>query len=85
MEGSFGNPSKITKEIGGQFTLGKDRIVRTVVGAVCKAIWPFKTDVEVADICGCDPRNARRIISGELPIPSKLIVAINIELVRRFE
>lgn len=85
MHGVFGNPAVVAKEIGGQFRPGADRIVRTVVGSVCKAIWPEKTDVHVAAICDCDPRNARRYLSGEIPIPAVLLVAINSELVRRFE
>lgn len=85
MSVSFGNATAVAREIGGHFRPGTDKIVRTVVGAVCKAIWPDKTDVHVASICRCDPRNARRYISGELPIPAPLLVAINNELVRRFE
>jgi hypothetical protein len=51
---------------------------------VCKAIWGTeKTDATVAVICKCDPRNARRYFKGELPIPSALLTAINIELTRR--
>lgn len=85
MEGSFGNPNVVAREIDGHFRPGKDRIVKSCVGAVCKAIWPGKTDAEVALVCGCDPRNARRYMSGELPIPSKLLIAINIKLGERFE
>lgn len=85
MEGSFGNRRVVATEIGGHFRAGTDRIVKTCVGAVCKAIWPDKTDVEVAVVCGCDPRNARRYMSGELPIPSKLLIAINVKLGERFE
>jgi hypothetical protein len=85
MRSSFGNPAAVASEIGGHPCPGKDRIVRTLVGPVCKVIWPGKTDVEVALICDCDPRNARRYLSGELPIPSILLAAINIELVKRLE
>ena len=85
MHGPFGNSEKIAIEIGGHFRPGADRIVKSVVGPVCKAIWPHKTDTHVATICKCDPRNARRYLSGELPIPQVLLVAINIELVCRFE
>lgn len=85
MHGSFGNPEAVAREIGGRFTPGSDRIVKTVVGAVCRAIWPDKTDAQVATICGCDPRNARRYMSGEIPMPSVLLAAINVELTKRFE
>jgi hypothetical protein len=79
----FGNSEAVTREIGGQFRPDADKIVRTCVGPVCKAIWPAKTDTHIAGIVGCDPRNARRYLSGELPIPAVLLVAINIELTRR--
>jgi len=85
MEGSFGNPRVVAREIDGHFRQGTDRIVKTVVGAVCKAIWPEKPEIEVAIICGCDPRSARRYMSGELPIPAKLLIAINVKLGERFE
>lgn len=85
MHALFGNSTAVAREIGGHFTQGQDRIVRTIVGPVCKAIWPDKTDAAVAVICDCNPRNARRYMSGELPIPAVLLAAINVELVRRFE
>lgn len=85
MRTSFGNSDAVAREIGGHFRPGTDKIVKSHVGPVCKAIWPHKTDIYVAEICHCDPRNARRYLSGELPIPAILLVAINAELVRRFE
>ncbi len=84
MRSPIGNPAVVTTEIGGQFRPGKDKIVQSLVGPVCKAIWPDKTDAHVAAVCGCDPRSARRYLSGELPIPAILIVAINLALIRRF-
>ena len=83
MHGPFGNSAVVAREIGGRFRPGVDRYVRSIVGPVCKAIWPEKTDTHVAAVCGCDPRNARRYLSGELPIPAILVVAINVELTRR--
>ena len=85
MRAVFGNSLATAKEIGGQFQPGTDKIVRTLVGPVCKVIWPEKTDAQIAVICSCDPRNARRYLSGELPIPAVLLAAINAELVKRFE
>jgi hypothetical protein len=85
MHGAFRNSATVATEIGGQMRPRKDKTVRTLVGPVCKAIWPDKTDAHIAAICRCDPRNARRYLSGELPVPAILIVAINAELVRRFE
>ena len=83
-EREIANATKIEGHLrpGGHAT---DRIVRTVVGPVCKIIWPDKTDAHVAAICGCDPRNARRYLSGELPLPTLLLVAINVELSKRFD
>lgn len=88
MKAVFGNAIATAKEIDGHFDPSKPRkdiIVRTLVGPVCRAIWPDKTDANVAVICRCDPRNARRYLSGELPIPAALLAAINVELVKRFE
>lgn len=70
-------------KIEGRISAGPDIFVRSLVGPVCKVIWPEKTDAHVAAICGCDPRNARRYMSGEIPIPSILLTAINIEIIRR--
>ena len=70
-------------KISGQIAAGVDTFVRSPVGPVCKALWPIKTDAHVAAICGCDPRNARRYMSGEIPMPSILLAAINVELVKR--
>jgi hypothetical protein len=88
MHGTLQNRVDEAREIGGRpcpNAPSADRIVRTIVGRICKIIWPDKTDAHVAAICGCDPRNARRYLSGELPIPAVLLAAINVELVKRFE
>lgn len=88
MHGVFGKSSTGAPQIGGHPRPDgpvADRIVRTLVGPVCKVIWPEKTDAQIAVICCCDPRNARRYLSGELPMPSVLLAAINSELVKRFE
>jgi hypothetical protein len=83
MSALFGNSSAVATEIGGQFRPGQDKYVRSLVGPVCKVIWPEKTDHQVACICDCDPRNARRYMSGELPIPAVLLAAINNAIVKR--
>ncbi len=72
-------------KISGQIATGADRFVQSPVGAVCKALWPppLKADVEIGLICGCDPRNARRYMSGEIPIPAVLLAAINVRLTTR--
>lgn len=86
MRSVFGNAEAVAREIGGRPCPGvqnADEYVRSPVGPVCKVLWPEKTDAEVAVICKCDPRNARRYMSGELPIPAVLIAAINVRLVQR--
>ncbi len=70
-------------KIEGRIATGADRFVQSPVGPVCRALWPEKTDAHVAAICGCDPRNARRYMAGEIPIPSILLTAINVEITRR--
>lgn len=70
-------------KIEGRIASGADGFVQSPVGPVCKALWPVKTDAEVATICGCDPRNARRYMSGEIPIPAILLTAINVKLTKR--
>lgn len=86
MRSVFGNADAVAREIGGRFCpsgKGEDEYVQSPVGPVCRVLWPEKTDANVAAICGCDPRNARRYLSGELPIPEVLIAAINVRLVQR--
>lgn len=74
------------RKIEGQLRLGgnsTDGFVQSLVGPVCKVLWPDCTDACVATICGCDPRNARRYMRGEIPIPSVLLAAINVKLTER--
>lgn len=70
-------------KIEGRIASGADRIVQSLVGPVCKVLWPECTDAQVAVICGCDPRSARRYMSGEIPIPAILLAAINVKLTAR--
>ena len=70
-------------KIEGRIASGADIFVQSLVGPVCKVLWPDKTDAHVAAICGCDPRNARRYMSGEITIPAILLTAINIRLTER--
>lgn len=86
MHGTWQKGSEVSREIGGHIeptAKNQDKIVRTLVGPVCRVIWPEKTDAQIAVICSCDPRNGRRYLSGELPIPAVLLAAINAELVKR--
>ncbi len=70
-------------KISGQIASGADRFVQSPVGPVCKILWPECTDAQIAVICGCDPRSARRYMSGEIPIPAVLLAAINVRLTAR--
>jgi hypothetical protein len=81
MHGTLQKRVDEARKIEGRLRQGTDRIVQSVVGPVCKAIWPDKTDMAVAAICKCDPRNARRYMSGELPAPPRLIHAIDAALI----
>lgn len=70
-------------KIEGRIASGSDGFVQSLVGPVCKVLWPDKTDAHVAAVCGCDPRNARRYMSGEIPIPSILLAAIVVKISAR--
>lgn len=83
MHGPFGNPDRVASEIGGQFRPGQDKIVRRLFGPVAKVIWPTNTDAHVAAIAGCDPRTARRYLSGEFEAPAIVIAAIIVEITKR--
>jgi len=83
MRGALQKRVDEARKIEGQISAGTDRFVQSLVGPVCRAIWPDKTDAHVAAICGCDPRNARRYMSGEIPLPSILLATINVKLTQR--
>lgn len=83
MRSPFGNPVAVATEIDGQFRPDTDKIVRRKFGAVAKAIWPDKTDIEIAAIADCDPRTARRYLSGEFEAPAIVIAAIIVEITKR--
>lgn len=70
-------------KIEGRIVSGTDRFVQSLVGPVCKVLWPDCTDAHVAAVCGCDPRSARRYMSGEIPIPSILLAAITVKIAER--
>lgn len=70
MRSQWGNATAVATEIGGQFQAGRDKIVRPLFGPVAKAIWPHNTDAHIATIAKCDPRTARRYLSGEIDPPA---------------
>ena len=83
MPEGFGNPAATASEIGGRFRPGKDRIVRRLFGPVAKVVWPHNTDAHIAAIAGCDPRTARRYLSGEFDAPAVVIAAMFVEITKR--
>lgn len=63
-------------KIDGQFSPGLDKIVRgCVFGATARAIWDFP-DAVIAQIANCNPRTARRYLSGEQDPPPIVITAM---------
>lgn len=55
----------------------------SVVGPVCKVLWPFKTAAHVATIINSTERHASRIIAGEFEAPGLLVAAIVVEITKR--
>lgn len=73
MHGYSPAAAKVASEIGGQFRPDRDKIVLRGFGAAARARWPEKAAYEIAAICDCDERQAKRYLSGEYPIPYVLI------------
>ena len=69
MRSPWGNARQVEKEIGGRFLAGQDKIVRPLFGPMAKLCWPINTDAHIATIAKCDPRTARRYLSGEIDPP----------------
>ncbi len=76
MRAPFGNSEIVTREIGGHFRPGTDKIVSRKFGLVAKALWPDKTAFHVAAICKCEERHAKRYIDGEYPVPYAMLRAV---------
>ncbi len=53
------------------------------IGAVCKALWPFKTAEELASRVGCSVRAAAYEISGERDPSAQSILAVVNEITPR--
>ena len=77
MHGPFGNSEVVAREIQGRFRPGQDKIVLRKFGLIAKALWPEKTAANVAAICNCDERQAKRYITGEYPIPYIMVRHVN--------
>ena len=66
------------REIERRIVHGDARMCRPAFGAVCKALWPFKTAEELAARVGCSVRAAAYEISGERdPSAQSLMVIMN--------
>ena len=84
MRSSFGNPSEVAREIGGQFRQGTDTIVDvSQFGRVAKVLWPLKTAAHLAAIAKSNERTAARWLSGEFEPPGVILVAVLTEITRR--
>lgn len=77
MHGQFGNPRAVEREIQGQFSPSRDKIVTRKFGIVAKALWPEKTAFYIAEVCNCDERQAKRYLTGEYPVPYIMVRRIN--------
>ena len=77
MRTAFGNSEVVAIEINGKFRPGVDKIVHRKFGVIAKALWPEKTEFNVAAICDCDERQARRYIKGEYPVPYVMLREIS--------
>jgi hypothetical protein len=70
MHGYSPAAEKVASEIGGKFCPSRDKIVpQRGFGKAARARWPEKAAYEIALICNCDERQAKRYLSGEYSIP----------------
>lgn len=77
--------SKIeTTKIDGPFRPEVDKIVRRKFAAVAKVLWG-KPDAAIAAIARVDPRTGRRILRGEVDVPSSVMLAALHEMLRPLE
>jgi hypothetical protein len=84
MKGQYGNPNEVLREIQGQFSPTRDKIVPPPrFGDVCKVLWPCKTAAHVAAIAGRDERTAKRWMAGEFEPPIIVVIAIMAEMFKR--
>ena len=78
------SPSIVSTENSGHCRPHTDRIVRRKFGDVAKLLWA-KPDAVIATIAGCAPRTGRRILRGEVDVPVEVVIAANIEMLRRLD
>lgn len=81
---SYGNRELVENEINGHFRPDKDTLVqRSKFGAVCRVLWPNKTDMHLAAIAGKDERTARRWLADEYEPPASVALAVFQEIFKR--
>lgn len=68
-------------EKSGRFRPHADRIVRRKFGDVARLLWN-KPDVAIASIAKVDPRTGRRILRGEVDVPTSVALAAIEEMLR---
>lgn len=84
MRALFGNPEVVSREIGGHFSAGADKIVPVPNWVwFARRCWPEKTDAELAAIANKDARTARRWLSGEFDPPNVVMAALIQKLFER--
>jgi hypothetical protein len=77
MRAVFGNATAVSREIQGQFSPGRDKIVPPPNWvAFARHCWPDKTAAQLAVIAGKDERTAKRWLSGEFEPPNAVMVAL---------
>ncbi len=81
MSGVLRRQIEKAREIERRIVQGDARICRPAFGAVCKALWPFKTAEELAFRAGCCVRTAGYEISGERDPSAQSIQAVINEIV----
>lgn len=70
MRSTFGNSAVVAREIQGQFSPERDRLVPPrKFGLFARALWPEKAAFQIAAICKCSERQAKRYLSGEDAVP----------------
>ena len=73
MRTPFGNSAAVAREIQGQFRPERDTLVPPrKFGVFARALWPEKAAFQIAVICKCSERQAKRYLSGEDAIPYRL-------------
>ena len=71
------------RAIQGRLSVGLDKTVTPIFGAVAKVIWPIKTAAHLAAISGRDERTAKRWLAGEFEPPGSVLAAVIVEITKR--